>query len=200
MSSTTIEVGSQDAGDGPGDGVVGAVAAHEHAEVFEAEPGDSAAGLDGGLAEGFEEHRFAGAGRSAHHQVLGSADPFQGAQGVSGWERGSTTGQGPRRRRSCRSGNRPRPGGWRLEDRSRPAISSTSRVRSTSAGSQRCARAVASTSGAVRRMWGSRMRRSSCSEVGVEGRGQGCGCGHWSSALARTRIRNDWQPTSSTRR
>jgi hypothetical protein len=46
---------AHDAFDGPADGVVGAVAAHEHAEGLEAEPGDPVAGVDGGLAEGFEE-------------------------------------------------------------------------------------------------------------------------------------------------
>ncbi len=44
------EVCSQDAGDGFGDGVVGAVSAQEDAEVFEGEPGNFEALFDGVLA------------------------------------------------------------------------------------------------------------------------------------------------------
>jgi len=74
------EVGAQDAADGLGDGVVGAVPADQHAELLEGEPGDVAAGLDGGLAESLEQEGLAGARRSADHQVLVPAEPFQGAQ------------------------------------------------------------------------------------------------------------------------
>jgi hypothetical protein len=49
------EVCAQDAGDGLGDGVVGAVGADEGAELFQGEPGDVLPGFDGGLAEGFEQ-------------------------------------------------------------------------------------------------------------------------------------------------
>ena len=49
------DVGAHDPGDGFGDGVVGAVAVHERAELFEAEPGDFVAGVDALLGEGFEE-------------------------------------------------------------------------------------------------------------------------------------------------
>ena len=48
-------------------------------------------------------------------------------------------------------------------ERSRPPTSSVSRARSVSTGSQRWARAVASTSGAIRRACGIRSRRSSAS-------------------------------------
>ena len=41
------------------------MASDEHAEGLEAEPGDSVAGGDGVVAEGFEEHRFAGARRDS---------------------------------------------------------------------------------------------------------------------------------------
>jgi hypothetical protein len=74
------EVGAQDPADGFGDRVVGAVAADQHAELFQGEPGDVAAGLDGGLAEGLQQEGLAGAGGAADHQVLVPADPFQGAQ------------------------------------------------------------------------------------------------------------------------
>lgn len=61
------EVGAEDAGDGAGDGVVGAVRADEGAEVLEAEPGDFQALFDGVLAERFEEERLPGAGGPADH-------------------------------------------------------------------------------------------------------------------------------------
>ena len=59
------------------------------------------------------------------------------------------------------------------EERSRPATSSVSSTRRTSAGSQRCAFAVARTSGAARRMCGSRIRRSSASRSSSSGGGVG---------------------------
>ena len=43
------QVGAQDPADGFGDRIVGAVPADQHAELFEGEPGDVPAGLDGGL-------------------------------------------------------------------------------------------------------------------------------------------------------
>jgi hypothetical protein len=46
---------AHDALDGPADGVVGPVVAHESAEGLEAEPGHMVTGIDGGLAESFEE-------------------------------------------------------------------------------------------------------------------------------------------------
>jgi hypothetical protein len=73
------EVGAQDPADGLGDRVVSAVTAHQHPEGFEGEPGDVAAGFDGGLAEGFEQEGLAGARGAADHQVLRPADSFQGA-------------------------------------------------------------------------------------------------------------------------
>ena len=59
------------------------------------------------------------------------------------------------------------------EERSRPATSSASRARRTSAGSHRWALAVAMTSGAIRRMCGRRMRRSSWSRPSSSGGGAG---------------------------
>jgi hypothetical protein len=41
-----------------------------------AEPGDLEPGLDSLLAEGFEQERLAGPGRSADHEVLPPADPL----------------------------------------------------------------------------------------------------------------------------
>ena len=55
------DVGAHDPPDGLGGGVVGAVAAHERAEVLETEPGDLVTGIDGGVAERFKEVRLAGA-------------------------------------------------------------------------------------------------------------------------------------------
>ena len=65
---------------GFGCGVVGAVAAHERAEVLETEPRHLVAGIDGGLSERFTEVGLAGAGWSAHDEVLVAVDPLEGAQ------------------------------------------------------------------------------------------------------------------------
>jgi len=46
--------------DGLGDRIVGTVAAHQHAQLLEAEPGHFESGLDGELTEPFQEERFAG--------------------------------------------------------------------------------------------------------------------------------------------
>src|SRR5674476_1318011 len=54
-------------------------------------------------------------------------------------------------------------------ERSRPADSSLNRARRTSTGSQRWALAVATTSGACRRIWGRRNRRSSASRSSGSG-------------------------------
>lgn len=55
------QVGADDLREGPGDGVVGAVAADWCPEVFDGEPGDGQAGLDRGLSEGLGEVALAGA-------------------------------------------------------------------------------------------------------------------------------------------
>jgi hypothetical protein len=60
------------------------VPAQQHAEVFEAEPGDPQALLDGVVAEGFEQERLPGPRRSADHEVLAATDPFQGLQCLLG--------------------------------------------------------------------------------------------------------------------
>jgi hypothetical protein len=56
------------------------VPADQHAELFEGEPGDMLSCFDGGLAEGFEQERLAGARGAADDEVLVPADPFQRAQ------------------------------------------------------------------------------------------------------------------------
>ena len=73
------EVGAHDLLDGSADGVVGAVAADQGAEGLEGEPGDVVAGVDGGVAERFEEVGLAGPGRAAHDEVLVAVDPLEGA-------------------------------------------------------------------------------------------------------------------------
>jgi hypothetical protein len=73
------EVRAQDPGDGLGDGVVGAVPAQQDAEVFEGEPGDPQALLDGVLAERLEQEGLPGARGSADDQVLPAVYPLQGA-------------------------------------------------------------------------------------------------------------------------
>ncbi len=74
------QVGPQDAGDGLGDRVVGAVAADQGAELLEGEPGDVLAGCNGCLAEGLEHEGLACPRRAADDEVLVAADPLQGAQ------------------------------------------------------------------------------------------------------------------------
>ena len=68
--------------------------------------------LDGLLAEGLEQERLPGPGRAADDQVLPAVHPFQGAQRLLGRGRDRGQRRDPRRRRSCRWGTRPRPGGW----------------------------------------------------------------------------------------
>jgi len=57
------DIGAQDAGDGLGDGVIGAVPAQQVSEVLQGEPRDPQALYDGVLAEGFQEERLPGPGR-----------------------------------------------------------------------------------------------------------------------------------------
>jgi hypothetical protein len=45
--------------------------------LLEGEPGDVLPGFVGGLAEGLEQERLAGAGRAADDEVLVPANPFQ---------------------------------------------------------------------------------------------------------------------------
>jgi site-specific DNA recombinase len=78
------EVGAHDAGDGLGDGVVGAVMPDEGAEVFDGEPGHGHAAVDGALAERLTEVALAGAGRPADAKVLVPANAFQCGQCVLG--------------------------------------------------------------------------------------------------------------------
>jgi hypothetical protein len=100
--------------------------------------------------------------RAADHQVLPPGDPFQGARrGLGG--RGDRAGRGLPASKVFPVGNAAAARRVASAERSRPAASSTSKARNTSTGSQRCAFAVAITSGARRRMWGSRSRRSNVS-------------------------------------
>lgn len=48
--------------------------------MFEAEPRDLVARVDSGLAERFEEVGLAGPRGAAYDEVLGSGDPFEGAE------------------------------------------------------------------------------------------------------------------------
>jgi hypothetical protein len=65
--------------------------ADQGAEVFDAEPGDGAAGVDGQLAEHFAQVRLARAGRPADAEVLVPVDPLEGAQRLLGGARDGTT-------------------------------------------------------------------------------------------------------------
>ena len=62
------------------DAVVGGVSPDQRAEFFDAEPGDSAAGVDGQLTERLAEVRFPCAARAADAEVLVSIDPLESAQ------------------------------------------------------------------------------------------------------------------------
>lgn len=53
---------------------------HDLAELFEAEPQDVGAGVDGGVAKRFEEVGLPSARRPADDEVLVVADPLQGPQ------------------------------------------------------------------------------------------------------------------------
>ena len=73
MRATTLVDGGVDLGSADGEG-----------EALEGEPADPHAGVDDGVGEGFDEVALAGARRSGDGQVLGPADPFEGAQGGLG--------------------------------------------------------------------------------------------------------------------
>src|SRR5206468_5443679 len=79
------QVGAGDPGDGAGDGVVGAVAADQRAELVDGEPGHRPAGVDGQLAQRLAEVRLPRPAGPADAQVLAPVDPLQGAQGLLGW-------------------------------------------------------------------------------------------------------------------
>ena len=78
---------------------------------------------------------------------------------------------------------------------SRPAASSTSRTRSTSAGSQRWARATARTSGAARRMYGRRSRWRTAVSSGGNAGGAG---GFIGRSPSRRRVPGWTENTSSS--
>ncbi len=73
------QVGAHDGGEPFGDRVVDTVPADQGAEVFDGEPGHGTAAVDGVLSEGFTEVALSGARGAAHHQVLPTGDPFEGA-------------------------------------------------------------------------------------------------------------------------
>jgi hypothetical protein len=61
------------------------VPAHQSAQSLEAEPADVVTGVDGGLAQRFEEVSLARSTRPAHDQVLVTVNPLEGAQGSLRW-------------------------------------------------------------------------------------------------------------------
>ncbi len=61
------------------DTVVGTMAAQQHPEVFQGEPGDLQPGLDGLLAQRLEQERLPGPRWAAQHEVLAAVHPFQGS-------------------------------------------------------------------------------------------------------------------------
>src|SRR3979490_1505595 len=65
------EVGAADPGHGPGDGPVGLGPADRGGQGLQGEPGDPQVFLDGGVGQGLDQVRFAGAGRPGDDEVLG---------------------------------------------------------------------------------------------------------------------------------
>ena len=78
------EAGAADPGDGPGDGPVGPGPADRGDERLQGEPGDPQVFLDRGVGQGLDQVGLARAGRAGDHEVLRSADPFQGGERVLG--------------------------------------------------------------------------------------------------------------------
>jgi hypothetical protein len=84
------QVGAEDAGDDPADGVVGPVGAYQRAEILETEPGDPHPSVDDFLAEGLEEERLPGPRGSADGDVKpwvcleGRLGPFHRCNGRGG--------------------------------------------------------------------------------------------------------------------
>src|SRR5439155_16161472 len=64
---------------GLGDRIVGTMATHQYTQFLEAEPGHFESGLNGELAEPFQEERFSGPRRATHNHVLVAADPLERA-------------------------------------------------------------------------------------------------------------------------
>ena len=153
------QIDAGESADGLGDGVVGVVPRTRGAKFFEAEPGDGAAGVDGELAERFAEVDCPGAGRPADAAISCVGPPIPGCAAPAGWERDGAAGFRPRRGRFCRPGSWPAGSASRRAAWSPPVISSVSSTRSSSAGSHRCARAVATRSSAAARRLGRRTRR-----------------------------------------
>jgi hypothetical protein len=67
------------------------VAAHQGAQILDAEPGDAHLHVDGTVAERFEEMGLACPARPGHDQILPAADPFERAQRALGWRRDGRT-------------------------------------------------------------------------------------------------------------
>lgn len=78
------QVRADDLGEGPGDGVVRAVAADQGSQVLDGEPGDGQAGFDRGLSEGLGEVAFPRPRGSTDAKILAAADPLQTLEGVLG--------------------------------------------------------------------------------------------------------------------
>jgi len=78
------ELGAKDAPDGLGHRVIRPVSSHQDAQGLEAEPGHPPAGVDGGLAQGLQEHRLARARGATDHQVLLPSDPLHGPKRILG--------------------------------------------------------------------------------------------------------------------
>ncbi len=126
------------------------MASEEGSERLERVPGDGAALVDREVPERLDEVTFAGPRRSAHGQDFGAVDPFQGAQCLLG-RLGIAEAFSSQASKVLPAGSPDARRRIVMVAWSRPAASSASRTRKTSACSQRWAVAVAITSGAARR-------------------------------------------------
>ena len=150
------QVGAHELADRPAGGVVGAVAVHERAERFEART--SGRGSRGRWRRG----RGLRGGGSCRCRTGRTRRGSRGGRSTRGWP--ATAGSGPGSSDTVSSqvsnvlpvGNPAAVRRVLIEEACRPASSSASSARTASAGSQRCALAVANTSGAWRRMCGRR--------------------------------------------
>lgn len=123
-----------------------ASAADQRCEVLDREPGHGVVGVDGVVAEGFAEVAFAGpdglqttrfSPRSTHSRVRKASWVGRGMELRAGSQASKVLPAGSRARlRPCS-----------MVARSRPSASAINSTRCSSAGSQRCALAVNTTSG-----------------------------------------------------
>ena len=145
------ELGSGDPGDGLGDRPVHGGAADRGGQGLQGEPGDPHPVIDDLVREGFDEVGLPGARWVRRSRGSPRGRPIPGWPARSGCRVGSRSRSRARTRTSSRPGSPAALRRIRRVASSRPRISSVIRTRRTSAGSQRCARAVASTSGAASR-------------------------------------------------